>query len=153
MTTRCEKAFQPTDTMHRRTPLSLTALFLLAGYTVAIHTNSQALLSAAAGSGLIAQTSAFEKTDMQWEIVAETTEDVASGAFTCTAMRVADTIFLDMGTCQWFGCDLETGRGAGFIAIAGSDQQLERNAVRYLRAITSNVRDALQNKGDESGRQ
>lgn len=152
MTTRCEKAFQPTDTMHRRTPLPLTALFLLAGCTVAIHTNSQALLSAAAGSGLIAQTSAFEKTDMQWEIVAETVNDASNAAFTCTAMRAADTIFLDMGTCQWFGCDLETGRGAGFIAIAGSDQQFERNAISYLHAITSNVRDALQSKGDESRR-
>jgi hypothetical protein len=150
MTTRCEKAFQPTDTMHRRTPLPLAALFLLADYTVTIRTNSQALLSAAARSGLIAHTAAFEKAELQWEIVVETTDDAASGVFTCTVMRAATTTFLDMGPYQWFGCDLETGRGAGFIATSDSDQQFERNAIRYLHAITSNVRDALQGEANES---
>jgi hypothetical protein len=152
MTTDCEKIFQPTDTMHRRTLLPLRALFLCAGYTVAIRTNSAALLAAAAELGLIAQTAASGEADLQWEIVAEDAEAVMSSSLPFTAMRIANTIFLDMGPRQWFGCDPETGRGAGFIAVPSSDQQIRQNAIDYLQAITSHVLAAQQNGAGENRR-
>jgi hypothetical protein len=54
-------------------------------------------------------------------------------------MRNGNTLYLDMGPRQWFAFDSETGNGAGFVAMADSDEIVNQNATHYLRTITAHA--------------
>src|SRR5271154_5340423 len=111
----------PTDMMRRRTPLPLSGCFLWREKTVTIYADSAAILWAAEEAGLIRQKGLERKTDMRWEIVSEQA-GAANGGRECNVSIDHHSLYLNMGSEQWFAFDLETGDGAGFVVLSDRDQ-------------------------------
>jgi hypothetical protein len=138
----------PTDTMQRRVPVPLHRRFLLFGAAVVIKTNSHLILRAAEYAGFVAVTDTNEVPEMIWEIVgAECRREPED--WDCTVTLGDHSLYLSMGYEQWFGFDLETHDGAGFVEICQTDPDCDPNPQRYLLAIALNVGATLRSEVEE----
>lgn len=137
----------PTDMMHRRKPLSLRGRFFWRGRSFTLLTDSAAVLSAAALAGFeMRQDSGFGAI---WEIAAERCIASQDSEWECVAMEDTHSRYLTMGPYQWFALDLETGAGAGFVALPDEEQSEDLKVLRYFRAIVDGI--ATNQRADAEG--
>ena len=133
-----QRDYMPTDIMHRRVPLPLSRCFVLFGTAVLIATNFELLLTTAEMAGFAPSTDTNISPDMRWEIVGSPASSSATD-WKCQVLLGDHSLYLSMGSEQWFAFDLETHHGAGFVAICDSDPNHETNARRYLSLIARHV--------------
>ena len=100
---------QPTDMMRRRASLPLRERFFWSRTPITICTNSNAVLNAAEQAGLIAHHGLEREHGLRWEIVVEREHIAADENWECKATLDAHSIYLTVGSYQWFAFDLETG--------------------------------------------
>jgi hypothetical protein len=136
---RHEVAFQPTDTMHRRTPLSFSGKFLWLEETVTICTDSPVILRAAEEIGLVPLKEPDQQSAMRWDLVSEPTGAAGIEDWDCKVTVDQHSLYLTMGPRQWFAFDLETGEGAGFVVITDVAGRSDPNGVLYLLSLVYNV--------------
>jgi hypothetical protein len=131
-------ADQCTDMMSRRTPLPFCEQFLWLGTSVSIRTDSLAVLRAAEELGFLPQASSEERSEMRWEIARERSV-VASEDWECRVTIDQRSLYLSMGQGQWFAFDPETGDGAGFVIVSGTEPGCDLGAMSYLLAVIYNI--------------
>ena len=130
---------QPTDMMRRRASLPLRERFFWSRTPITICTNSNAVLNAAEQAGLIAHHGLEREHGLRWEIVVEREHIAADENWECKATLDAHSIYLTVGSYQWFAFDLETGEGAGFAVIPDLEQEESFSIDLYLQAIIDNI--------------
>src|SRR5579883_2297716 len=135
-----------TDMMRRRTQLPFCGTFLWRGARVSIRTNSQSVLLAAEQEGFLPSGDCECEPEMRWEIVCERLGDGCRDSRDRRVMSDDHSLFLVMGGEQWFALDLETGDGAGFIALAQDEVSSRSHAVEYLLDITRNIATLMRNE-------
>ena len=101
--------------MHRRTPLTFRGRFLWLGTSLTIQTDSQAILRAAETAGLLPQDDCERESQMRWEIATEPPGEAPANDWACKVTVDNHSLFLSMGSRQWFAFDFESGDGAGFV--------------------------------------
>lgn len=125
---------QPTDMMHRRTSLNLTAQFEWFEMSVCIDTNSPEILRAVQEAGF---RRAHEKTpgiDLHLELVLEEAQARSKDAPPLHVVRDGETTFIEVGKQSWFAFDSEAGNGTGSLAAAD-----RREIAAYFRAVVAVV--------------
>ena len=135
---------QPTDMMHRRTLLPFNRRFLWFGIAITICTDSPAVLNAAEAAGLVMQRSFGQERELRWDIVAEQDGEATTEPWESKLTRDSNSLYMSMGSQQWFAFDLAMGDGVGFVTISDPDRPRDVNAELYLRTVLENVRVALQ---------
>jgi|SRR5271165_655312 len=130
----------PTDMMCRRTVLDLCGHFLFYDTTVTIRTNCVCILAAAEEAGFVTLRGIEQEPGSSWEIVGTLPDTTAVEDWECKATHDDHSLYLSMGPEQWFGFDLETGEGAGFVVVSDPDLPSDRNVGLYLLAVAYNVR-------------
>ena len=147
---RHETSTAPTDMMHRRTPLTFRGRFLWLGTSLTIQTDSQAILRAAEAAGLLPQDDCERESQMRWEIATEPHGEAPTNDWACKVTVDNHSLFLSMGTRQWFAFDFESGDGAGFVATCDAGAFCDSNAVKYLLEIVDHIGNCLQAKLERS---
>ena len=150
MMERYEISTAPTDMMHRRTRLPFRGRFLWMGASLAIQTDSQAILRAAEDVGFLRQDNCERESQMQWEIATEPPCEAEANDWTGKVTVDNHSLFLSMGTRQWFAFDLESGEGAGFVAASDTGSLCESNTLKYLLEIVCHVGNCLQGRPERS---
>lgn len=133
----------PTDMMCRRTVLDLCGHFLFFDTTVAIRTNCVSILVAAEEAGFVPLRGMEQEQCPSWEIVGTLPDRVTVEDWECKATLDDHSLYLSMGPEQWFGFDLETGEGAGFVVVSDPDLPSDHNIELYLLAVAYNLRACL----------
>lgn len=129
--------------MHRRTLLPFNGRFLWFGLTITICTDSPAVLNAAEAAGLVMQSGSGQESGPRWDIAAEHRGESRAEPWECKLTRDSNSLYLSMGSQQWFALDLETGDGAGFVIVSDPDRPRDPNAEVYLGTVLENVGVAL----------
>ncbi len=142
---------QSTDMMHRRAPLSLRERFFWLRTPITICTNSNTVLNAVKQAGLTAHHGPEGEHGLRWEIVVERDHIAADEHWQCMATLDTHSVYLTVGSYQWFAFDLETGEGAGFAVIPDLEQEGSLSIDLYLQAIIDNIAAMLRDKTGESG--
>lgn len=130
--------------MHRRTLLPFNGHFLWFGIAITICTDSSAVLNAAEAAGLLRQRGSGRERELRWDIVREQDGEATTGPWEFKVTRDSHSLYMSMGSQQWFAFDLETGDGVGFVTISDPNRPRDVNAELYLRTILENVGVALQ---------
>jgi hypothetical protein len=136
--------------MYRSTALPLQECFIWCGVHVTIHTDSPLILSAVEAVGFTVQKSLDRRQSrtqppaVSWEIAAERNGANKAERWECEVTRNGRSLYLSMGSLQWFAFDMETGDGAGFVIPGDIDEGLDNNVESYIRAIADNVGASLQ---------
>src|SRR5271165_5734224 len=97
---------QATDMMHRRTLLPFNGRFLWFGKAITICTDSPAVLNAAEAAGLLMQRGCGQESSLRWEIVAENHDESSGEPGECKLTLDSSSLYLSMGSLQWFAFDL-----------------------------------------------
>jgi len=129
----------PTDMMCRRTPLDLCECFLFFGTTVTINTNCASVLRGAKEAGFAPLLDRKRRPGIGWEIVGTQSGTAPVEDWKCKVTLDDHTLYLSMGSEQWFAFDLETYEGAGFVVVSDPDRPSDPNAGLYVLALASNV--------------
>jgi hypothetical protein len=143
MNTYAQSNHPPTDIMCSRTPLLFLGHFLWLGKQIAIRTDSPEILRAAQSAGLRKAHHDGRGCDLRWDVVAEPQAGEVFESWQCETIQDGKSLHLNMGSHQWFAFDMETGSGAGFVIVAGSDRSSGLNVETYFQAILKNVVSAL----------
>ncbi len=111
---------QPTDMMHRRTPLALKAKYEWSETTVCIETNHPEILRAARDLGFSRVHDSVSDIDLHLQFELEEAREESHDAPQLRVLRDGRTAYIEIGQQGWFAFDAETANGTGFLAVAES---------------------------------
>jgi hypothetical protein len=120
------------------------------GTSLTIQTDSQTILRAAETAGLLPQDDCERESQLLWEIATEPSGEAPTNDWACKVTVDNHSLFLSMGTRQWFAFDFESGEGAGFVAAWDAGASCDPNALKYLPEIVCHVGNCLQAKLERS---
>jgi hypothetical protein len=135
-----------TDLMHRRIALDLVATYQWSGLSFRIETNSVVILQAATKAGFTPLCHSGHRIDCHWEIVIENASGDSEVSPSLQTFRDEQMVMIESGKHHWFALDLETGDGAGFCEIDGTEEAI----VTYFQGVTGVIRPWLQNRRPEA---